>query len=215
MKPILSAIIFIIAFYLSTAQDKSIPFNVSSPSFDSTYMFVSKHSYSSQQIDILEFDNGYKTYRTIEVKRYRPDTTVKTDISVYNLQADTFRSTLTYPVYPEKLKKIRNTIIDTTWSAEDPSIFWTEKTDSIEIDYALSYPLNPETFFKTIRRIEEMADFQGLTIATIYIRFYPIKGHGHPLETIKPDDFNDVDFISTIFLFEKNGLSMDYPIIFE
>ncbi len=215
MKPFLLTIVLIISSNLSKAQTESIPLETSGYGFDSTYLFVSEHSYLTLQIDTLEFYDGYKAYWVIEEAKYRPDTTIRLKTSTYRFHADTFRTTLTYPVFTSKNKKLSASVIDTTWDPMDPSLYKTEKRDSIEIHYSISYPLDYDTFLKTIKEVENSATFQGLNVASIYMNIYPRKKRGFTIEELKSNDFDDVDFISTTFILEKNGVTMDYPIIFE
>lgn len=176
---------------------------------------LERNSYSILPTDTLEFRDDTMVYRVIEVKLQRADTTTKSDSATYNFKTDKVSKTLTYPVYPEKLKKLRIPVIDTIYDPSDPAKYRVQKTDSINIEFAKSYPLNPTSFFQTIRKIEKMAEFQGLEIATIVPNFYGSTRKGIAIELIESKDFEDLDFATVNFLFKKGDLMMDYPILFE
>ncbi len=215
MKTVAYIILLTVNFGFLRAQTESVPFDVPGDGNDPTYNYLERKSYSVIKTDTLEFNDGSNVYRVIEVLRSRPDTTMKTESASYYLKADKRTETLAYPVYPKKLKNLRITVVDTIYDPSDPTKYLVDKIDSIEVDFAKSYPLNPTTFFQTIRKIESMAEYQGLEVATIVPNFYGDEKTETPIELVDSQNFKDVDFVTMIFLFRKGNLMMDYPILFE
>lgn len=214
MKIFTYIVLITVNFSILQAQIERVPSKIPDIGADSTYS-LDRNSYSVLPTDTLEFKDGTMVYRMIEVKLQRADTIIKTESATYNFITDKITKTLTYPVYSEKLKKLRIPVIDTIYVPSDPAKYHVQKTDSIKIEYAKSYPLNPTTFFQTIRKIERMAEFQGLEIATIAPNFYGSTRKGIAIELIESKDFEDLDFATVNFLFKKGDLMMEYPILFE
>lgn len=217
-------------FFLGTlsAQDRLLAYAMG-VNYDSA--FHENNFFTEFKRDTLQFIYQKNHFQIIGTKKIRPDTSIFGETSSFNLKADTVLETSISPSYKSKFKILRHPIFDSIYifylTPGEDGFIWEEdslnenyeitRKDSLEIEFVECFDLSTENYFQRLDSILEAGKKQGWTPYYIFTSFY-----GETIEhtdhfELKPKDLSldNVDFIETSIIFEKNGFQFYYPIIFE
>lgn len=214
MKTLAYTILLSLSFCILKAQSISTLNELAAGKYDSIHQSLEYRTYTILKSDTLEY-RDVRVYRFIKTLRFRQDTTIKTQNGSYPYTAEEPNTIYTFPIFEAKQKKLWRPILDTIYDSSDPSKYRVKRIDSIQINFAEAGGLYPNSFFKTVKKIERLAEEQGIIIETIHPSFYGDKKSPSAMETIEEEDFENVEFATVTFLFRKGEFMVTYPLLFE